>query len=135
MKRVLAVLMFVLSLSLNGWAGEGHNHEAAVEPAPHGGILRDAAPYKAELVLNGDQAKIYIYDKALKPASLSSKTMLGKIRLPKAKEETEITFAREKEYFAAALPGVSKVHRFDLHVYLEEAGKKTVLDFGIDNIH
>ena len=136
MTNRLARLCVVLCISISSvYAGEGHNHEPAVEPAPHGGILRDAAPYKAELVLNGDSAKIFIYDKNLKTASLKSESMDAFIRLPKQKKETKILFKKEADFFKATLPGVSKTHRFDLHVYLTEAGKKTVLDFGIDNIH
>ena len=131
----LAIAALIFALSPIAVASEGHNHEAAVEAAPHGGTLRDAAPYKAELVLNGDDAKIYIYDKSLKPAELKSQSMEAKVRLPQQKKDTKVTFKREGDSFNAKLAGVSKAHRFDLHVYLTEGEKKTVLDFGIDNIH
>lgn len=127
----LISLFFVLPLL----ASDGHNHEAAIEPAPHGGILRDAKPYKAELVLNGDEASVYIYDSSLKPAPLTTQSLKGSIRLPKQKKESQVTFNKSGDVFKSVLKGVSKVHRFDLHIYLIEAGQKTVLDFGIDNIH
>ena len=136
MKRLMyVVFMFCFLTAPLVFAGEDHNHEAAVEPAPHGGILRDAPPYKAELVLNGDEAKVYVYDKKLKPVMLTSTSIEGKIRLPKQKNESTVAFVKKQEFYTATLPGVSKVHRFDLHLNIEEGGKKTVVDFGIDNIH
>jgi hypothetical protein len=133
MKCVIIVLALILSPMT--MAGDGHNHEAAVEPAPHGGILRDAHPYKAELVLEGDNARVYVYDKGLKIAEIKAQTLEGSIRLPKQKKDTKVTFKREGDSFNAKLAGVDKVHRFDLHIYLTEGGQKTKLDFGIDNIH
>ncbi len=137
-KNVFALL--VLSLMSLGpahlFADEhGHNHEAAVEPAPHGGILRDAPPYKAELVLNKDEAKIYIYGTDLKLANLTATELEGKLKFPKDKKERVVKFVKKAEAFGALISGISKVHRYDLHVALKEAGKTTILDFGVDNIH
>ena len=131
-KTIVALSIFTI---LNAFAGDGHNHEAAVEPAPHGGTLRDAKPYKAELVLNGDEAKIYMYDANVKPATLSATEMKGKLRFPKQKKESEVIFKKTGEAFVTILKGVSKVHRYDLHVNFEQDGKKILIDFGVDNIH
>lgn len=117
------------------FAGEGHNHEAAVENAPHGGVLRDAPPYKVELVLNGDDAKIYVYDKSLKPVKLDKDIAKGQIRFPKEKKSKEVIFKKNGDTYEAKLVGVGKAHRYDLHVDIEIAGTKVVGDFGVDNIH
>ncbi len=130
--------LFLILFGLTAWAGEGHNHEAAVEPAPHGGILRDASPYKAELVLDGELAKIYLYTKDakdLKPASVSATELEGYVRFPKQKKNQPVVFKKSGDSFNAKIAGISKVHRFDMHVTLEEGGTKTLLDFGIDNIN
>lgn len=113
----------------------GHNHEAAVEPAPHGGILRDALPYKAELVLEKDLAKVFVYDKELKPAKLTSQSIVGKIRFPKDKKEKVVTFVKKGDAYEARVPGIAKAHRYDLHIDVKEGATTTVVDFGIDNIH
>ncbi len=135
-KPVMTVaLLFAMLSPFRGHAGDNHNHEPAVEPAPHGGVLRDAAPYKAELVLNGDEAKIYVYDKSLKPAVLKTESLIGSIQLPRQKKHAAVTFKKTGDAFQATLPGVSKTHRYDLHVTLLEGDKKTVIDFGVDNIH
>ncbi len=131
------VLLAALSLMVSSaaLAGEGHNHEAALEPAPHGGILRDATPYKAELVISGEKASIYVYDKDLKPAKLTAQSLDGQVRFPKSKKDQKVTFTKAGEAFGATIKGIGKVRRFDMHVTLNEAGKATIMDFGIDNIH
>ena len=56
MRKILAVIFSVFLLTAHAYAGGGHdhNHEPSVEPAPHGGMLRDALPYKVELVINNE---------------------------------------------------------------------------------
>lgn len=134
--KALLVLLAVMSLGAQpAFGGDDHNHEAAVEAAPHGGVLRDAAPYKVELVLKGDKATLYVYDAKLKPVKLDKETALGKLRFPKEKNQKEVVFKRAGDVYEATLAGISKVHRYDLHIDVEAQGKKVVADFGVDNIH
>ena len=137
---MIRIIFLSLALTFTAHAADehGHNHVAAVEPAPHGGVLRDAPPYKAELVLNKDEAKIYLYSKVgdkLEPAKLDTQALEGRIRFPKDKKEKVVTFTKKGDGFQAKIAGISKVHRYDLHVTLTEKDKKTVIDFGVDNIH
>lgn len=131
---ILGMLIFV-GTALAG-DGHGHNHEAAVEPAPHGGILRDSSPYKVELVLNGDKANIYVYDDKLQPISKDrlTATIKGKLGFPK-EQPKEVSFTLGSDSYEGILTGIAAVHRFDMHVDLVIDGKVVVGDFGIDNIH
>lgn len=133
----LSLTLALLSPAAQAGDGHGHNHEAAVEAAPHGGVLRDAAPFKAELVLNGDQAKLYVYDKDLKPAALDKPSQTGHLKFPRQTKDKVVTFkkAATGDYYEAKLDGISKVHRYDLHIDLELGDKKVLADFGVDNIH
>jgi hypothetical protein len=163
MFKKLLCSMFLL-LSFQTIAGDDHNHEASVDTAPNGGILRDApnSTYKAELVIqdNGD-AKIYLYNKVnseLNYMSIKASDIKGHFtppRNPKSKKENkevEVTFLKKKEMksikegakyvqkevetFSTKLEGAGKLHRFDLHVsFIDENNKKVSIDFGIDNIH
>lgn len=128
------VIMILSLISLSGFAHEGHVHEAAIEAPPHGGLLRDADPFKSEVVLNGDLVKLYIYDKNLKPVKLDKDVLKGEFLFPRDKKPKPVEFKRKGEFYEAALNGIKKVHRFDLHVYLEAGGKKALADFGIDNV-
>lgn len=129
------VIACALATSVNGYAGGGHthNHGNAVEPAPHGGTLRDAPPYKAEAVMSGDLVKIYLYDAKLKPLKPQKPTMDGEIEMPKKKAK-EIKFKNKGEFYEATVAGIGKAHRYDLVVEYVMDGKKVLVDFGVDNI-
>jgi hypothetical protein len=130
----LRTLILIGLISMNASAHEGHVHEPAVEAPPHGGLLRDAAPFKSEIVLNGDHAKVYIYDRELKPVKLDKDSLKGELQFPKEKEKKPTLFKRNGDFYEATLPGISKVHRFDMHLNIEVGGKKALADFGIDNV-
>lgn len=132
--KLLQILAFSALISANAFAHEGHVHEPSVEAPPHGGLLRDAAPFKSEIVLSGDSAKVYVYDNQLKPVKLDKETLKGEMQFPRDKKLKPVTFKRKGDYYEATLPGISKVHRFDLHVNLEAGGKRALADFGIDNV-
>lgn len=132
MKKYIITILSLVSLS--SFAHEGHVHEAAVEAPPHGGLLRDADPFKSEVVLNGDLVKLYIYDKKLKPVKLDKEVLKGEVIFPRDKKPTAVEFKRKGELYEATLKGIKKVHRFDLHVNLDAGGKKALADFGIDNV-
>lgn len=131
------IFLSILCLVGTVYAGEGHNHEAAIEPAPHGGILRDSPPYKTELVLNGDEAKIYVYDKDLNlmPNNKLGSEAIGALRFPKEKEHRKVIFKLGDSFYEGKMTGISSVHRYDLHVDMNIDGKSIVGDFGVDNIH
>ena len=135
MKTILILLALTSLGADSAQAGDDHNHEASVEAAPHGGTLRDAPPYKVELVLKGDKATLYVYDSKLKPVALDKDTATGQLAFPKDKKKKDVTFKKAGEVYEATLAGISKVHRYDLHINLEAQGKKVVADFGVDNIH
>ena len=67
MKKSVLLIAVLFSATPSLMAHDAHNHEAAVESAPHGGTLRNAGDFKSEIVINGDVVKLYIYDKQLKP--------------------------------------------------------------------
>jgi len=133
MKKWLLLPALLAGLATGSSAHEGHKHEAAVEEPPHGGLLRDAEPFKSEVVIEGDKVTLYIYDKALKPVALDKNTIEGKAQLPRKKPK-RVEFTRSGDAYTATIPGIGKVHRFDLHVMLEVGDVKALADFGIDNI-
>lgn len=134
MKTILACALGVfVTLQSPVFASDDHDHGAAVEAAPHGGNLRDAAPFKAELVITGDKTKMYVYDTKLKPIKPEKDTLTGAVEFPRQKPKT-VTYKKVGDAYEATVEGLSKVHRYDLHVNLEFGGKKAKVDFGVDNI-
>lgn len=137
MKKYVLLVAMAMAVQAVSFASDDHNHEAAVEAAPHGGILRNAAPLKGELVLNKDQAKIYVYDKDLKPLPKEKMkaSIKGQVAFPKDKKKRSVTFKLVGDAYEAKIKGIDKTHRYDLHVTVESDGKPVLIDFGVDNIH
>ena len=132
MKKLILVLGSFMLTSF-AHAHEGHVHEAALEAAPHGGILRNADPFKAEAVLNGDRVRVYVYDQNLKPVTLDKEQAKGEVQFPRQKAKP-VVFNKKEGFYEATIKGINKVHRFDLHMNLQIGAKKALADFGIDNI-
>lgn len=109
-----------------------------VEPvAPHGGLLKRAPPYRAEIVVFKDFVKIYLYDKNLKaldPKVIKS-TANADLRVPNVSPDQRVTFKFVNDALEARIPGVSDFHRIDLHVDLNIQGKDLMGDFAVDNLH
>ncbi len=141
MKLLITIMM--LTAVLGAFAHEGHNHEASVEAAPRGGILRDALPhFKSEVVINKELVKLYIYDTKLQSIVPDKETLKGDVQFPREKKPREISFklvksnkSTEPSHYETKITKIDKVHRFDMHVIVEVGDKKGKADFGIDNIH
>lgn len=133
MKRLLLWATFMALSASPAQAHEGHAHESSHEVPPHGGNLRAAGDLKGEIVISGDTLKLYLYDKVLKPLKIEKTELKGEVQFPKEKSKP-VSFKKKGEFYEATLKGISKTHRYDLHINVEQAGKKTVLDFGVDNI-
>ncbi len=133
MKTIVFLFLLLAIAAPPSFAHEGHVHEAALEAAPHGGILRDAPPYKTEAVLNGDTVRVYIYDKTLAPVLPQKPQAKAEVTFPRQKSKPVI-FLKKDGFYEATIKGISKVHRYDLHIILEINKDKVVADFGIDNI-
>lgn len=137
--KAFSILSLLLVTALS-FGHEGHDHEAAVEAPPHGGLLRNVQNaknevfLKSEAVINGDAVKLYVYDKALKPVQLKQDTLKGDVQFPREKAKP-VTFKKATDHYTATVTGISKKHRFDMHVELEADGQKGKADFGIDNIN
>lgn len=137
----LTMLVLLCVVPFAAFAGGGHDHshdhQASVEPAPHGGMLRDSLPFKTELVLNQDTATIYVYDKDLKQVQAARLGVTAEARLafPKERNPRTIVIPLIGDVYQGELEGIDKVHRFDLHVDITVDGKKILGDFGVDNIH
>jgi len=134
--RLFSAAVFVVSLGVAFpvlASGDGHNHEAAVEAAPHGGNLRDSGKYKSEIVIAGDNVKIYFYDKKLKPVKAEAEKIQGEVEFPKQKRKP-VTLTKSGDIYEGKIEGLGKVHRYDLHFNVVLQGTKFVADFGVDNI-
>ena len=79
---------------------------------------------------------IYVYNKDLTSVDPSKlgKVAKGLLAFPKDREKREIEYNLVEDRYELDIPGINKVHRYDLHVNIT-IGEETVLgDFGVDNI-
>lgn len=148
MKTIL-IVAFVITLQLSSFGHEGHNHEASTEQPHLGGVLRDAPPFKAELIMNGETISVYVYDKDRKILPLDKEELKGEVQFPRQDKPSPVIFKKVKEkaskeikgfgtiveHYEAKIPKINKAHRYDLHVNLDVGGKTAKADFGIDNIN
>ncbi len=133
MKKVFLTAMLSFTIPSSLLAHDGHSHEASAQTAPHGGNLRDAGEVRGEVVIKGDEITLYVYDKHMKPITLEKGELAGVVQFPKEKSKP-IVLKKKGEVFVTTVKGISKVHRYDLHIDVEHQGKKTVVDFGLDNM-
>lgn len=134
--KITAVFLMAM-LTPFVYGGGTHNHEPAVEDPPHGGMLRDAPPFKAEIVIKDDLVKLYIYKKEkkeLKQVKYDQKELKGTVQFPRQEKRQQIVFELNGNFYQGKIKGISKAHRFDLHVDLVVGKEKAVADFGIDNL-
>ncbi|MBI4406087.1 MAG: hypothetical protein HY537_18150 [Deltaproteobacteria bacterium] len=148
MKRYILLLIIGAVISNGVFSDDTCNHEASVEAAPQGGSLRDAPPFKSEIKIDGNIVKLYIYDQKLKAVKYDKDTLSGFVQFPR-QEKKSISFKRIAELkpitiknvgtiterYEASIPGINKVHRYDMHVNLAVGDKTARADFGVDNIH
>lgn len=134
MNGLLLALSISVFVASPAQAHDGHVHEPALEAPPHGGLLRDAGIFKSEVVIQGDLAKVYIYDQKMKPIVQGPSQLKADFQLPKQRHGKPVVFLKKDDHYEAVLPGVSKAHRFDMHVQIEVEGKKGLADFGVDNM-
>jgi len=63
-----------------------------------------------------------------------AETLKGDVQFPREKSKP-ISLKRSGDHYKTTITGISKTHRFDIHVELESGGQKGKADFGIDNIN
>ena len=66
--------------------------------------------------------------------ALTAKELKGEVQFPRKKRQA-VTFTLKKDHYYAKIPGITKTHRYDLHVNLVVGETKAVADFGIDNLN
>jgi hypothetical protein len=113
MKNLLTAL-FVTILTTVANSHEGHDHGVPKGiAAPKGGLIREIEKTYVEVVAKGNNIKIYLYDKELKPQNAELYTITAQAQKPRVKkiDEVKLTIANnilEATYDAAG------IHRYTL---------------------
>ncbi|WP_413289167.1 hypothetical protein [Bdellovibrio sp. HCB337] len=118
MKNIFAKLMMsvLLTLSLNVFAHEGHDHDGPTNvQAPKGGVIKGLEETYVEVVSKGKDVKIYLYDKELKPQDVTKYKVSAEAELPKAKKKEPVTLTSKGTHFEASFDAKG-AHRYTLIV-------------------
>jgi len=88
-------LTFAMTVSTQAFAAQeskGHEHKS-----PHGGVVQEAEGMHAELLIDkSGQAKVYLYDKAMKPLERSDiQAKLTVKRHDGAQHERDLKFSKD----------------------------------------
>jgi hypothetical protein len=114
------MLALLVTISNTAWGHEGHDHGPGNVQAPKGGVIRSLETVHLELITQGKEIKIYIYDSKLKAADVSQFPASLTVALPKKKAEALPIVPHGDHWMATFDPKNSR--RFDLVMAIRQGG-------------
>ncbi len=120
--KILNVLLACsfLSIAAISRAHEGHEHSAPQSLiAPKGGLIKAMEESVVEVVSKGNNLKIYLYDKELKPQKVNLYTVTARAQKPRAKSTEEITLS-DRDIFFEATYDAKGAHRYTLTLSVKD---------------
>lgn len=114
--------IFVLSalISLSASAHEGHDHGPGSVKPQKGGVVRSLEAVHLELLTDGKNIKIYVFDTGMKPSEAKQYPASLTATLPKKKPEA-LTLTPKGDHWEAAFDP-KNAHRFDLELAIKQGG-------------
>ena len=137
MKTKLSTLLLLTTLSLGGFAHDGHNHGAGQVQPTKGGTILKTDKFYLEVVGNRTEVKIYPLKKndpksaTLSPIPLNQVKASATYSLPRAKGAQAIILKEEADHFVGAVV-VKNTHRYEVIVTIETLGEKEKLTYQIE---
>lgn len=139
MGKSLWIVSFVLGIGvvltgsqLLGHGGEDHDTPLTMN-APKGGVVKAIEKTNVEVVSKGNDIVIYLYDKAMKPKSVSGFEVSAKAELPRSKKQDKIKLSSKETSFDASYDAKG-LHRYTLLVAIKdpETGNEDILKYTIE---
>ena len=115
-------------------AHEGHDHDAPTTlKAPKGGIIKALDESRVEVVYKGQDIKVYVYDRELKPAPTSEFKIVATAELPRTKQKDPVALTA-KDTFFEGFYDAKKLHRYTLRLAVTDSktGQTDDLTFTIE---
>lgn len=126
--------MLLSSLLLNfnfAFAHEGHNKTPGALSAPHGGLIKGTDRYYLEVVTNQNEVKVYPLGHDMKPVSVASVKLDGKITIPRKNKSEAVKFSPKADYFSAIVDAKG-AHRYELELSISKDGKIEKQNFTVE---
>lgn len=109
----------VLLFSLQGFAHEG-DHGPSTVAAPKGGVIRTLETVHLELVTQGKDIRIFLYDHDMKSADPKKYPITATVTLPRKKPSPLSLEAKTDHWFVHFDP--KNAHRFDIEISIAQGG-------------
>ncbi|MBY0554547.1 hypothetical protein K2P97_08460 [bacterium] len=123
MKHLLIALMTGL-LSITALAHDGHDHDMPKGlSAPKGGTIKAIERILVEVVSKGNDIKIYIYDKELKPQDAAQYNVTAVAQKPRVKKLDEVTLKATGNMLEATYDA-GGTHRYTLVLKVKDPQEK-----------
>jgi hypothetical protein len=126
--------LLIMFMSLNSHAHGGEDHDAPIkQKAPKGGIIKSLENTLVEVVSRGQDVKIYLYDKALKPKSVEGFLTSAVAEIPRTKKQEQMTLT-PKDNFYEIIYDAKNLHRYTLILSIKDpsTGHDDKLKFTIE---
>ncbi len=98
--------------------GDDHDTPMTMN-APKGGVVKGLEETNVEVVSKGKELTIYLYDKGMKPKSVSGFTVTAKAELPRSKKQDEIKLTANENSYSASYDAKG-LHRYTLLVAIKD---------------
>lgn len=121
------ILLVIFAFGVSGlWTIEsaighgGADHDAPITMnAPKGGVVKALELTNVEVVSKGKDIFIFLYDKEMKPKSVSGFVVSAKAELPRSKKQEEIKLNVKETSFDASYDAKG-LHRYTLLVAIKD---------------
>lgn len=123
MKHLLIALTLIL-LSVTASAHDGHDHDMPKGlSAPKGGTIKAIERILVEVVNKGNDIKIYIYDKELKPQDAALYNVTAVVQKPRVKKLEEVNLKATGNMLETSYDA-GGIHRYTLVLKVKDPQEK-----------
>lgn len=118
----MKTLIFTLALGVatTAWAHEGHHDSPGMVQAPKGGVIKSLEESHVEVVTKGNDIKVYLYSKDLKPADATRFKVKLFTEIPRTKKKESLSFKVQGNLLEANFDAKG-IHRYTLIVNINDS--------------
>ena len=129
--RELACIFVVTLFSVAGFTHGGHDHGPGSVQPPKGGVIRSLETIHLELVTLGQELKIFIYDKDLKPLDVSKYPASATVLRPRTEGDENLNLIPKKDHWEASYDSKG-IHRYTIHFKITQGSHEDLVKFNVE---
>lgn len=122
-KHIAQIFLVILTAPGFLLAHEGHDHDAPSGLQPkRGGIIKALDDNSVEVVSQGQDLEIFLFDKDENPAEVSKYAVTASAQMPRTKTKLPVALTAEQNSFKATFDGKG-THRYTLILEIKAPGQ------------